>query len=507
MQKILPVLTAGSILLSGMPVTAAPGEDTVPTAEAVSEGENAEGTVIETAETETVTDPQQEEIQKILSGLTWNNWRIAYQEGVTEQQIPVSYINRDGVVACGLVRLYLPADTSKPVPLVYVPHYEAGEYSLEAVNYLQHGWAVASPIDLYGTINMSLLDDDLVWNNAALYTLRHLPQIDPQRIALAGSSAGGYTALMIDALQLGTCAVVANYAMVNPYYTFTQHFPQIDRFNQKYSSVSATGEATALFPTGGAVTACFQGTQGRFPGAKEYARWEELSPIGLCSDLSSPVLENHYTSDLLIPLDEITRLGAYATGGENVPANFNTHMSNRYPGALGHSLTELLPAESTNIVRIPIETPYDEIALPYDPQAFFNVNILDDGPVEAGSGHYAHADYVFKDDSVFLSDMFARGLGGTEILTADKAVLLTHRYMGVSPQLPVHYGVDETVYGSLSVYRNEITEELLRYAENHSYAELEGVMQTAMQLYPEDTLIGQAWAELGPVIATQLLAR
>ena len=99
--------------------------------------------------------------------------------------------------------------------------------------------------------------------------------------------------------------------------------------------------------------------------------------------------------------------------------------------------------------------------------------------------------------------MFARTLTNAEVLTADKAVLLLHRYMGVSAQLPVHYGVDETVYGSLSVYRAEITEELARYVQNHSYAELEAVVQLAMQLYPEDILIVQAWTELAPVLAVQ----
>lgn len=493
-KRLLGALTLGSILLSGMPVMAAPeGEETVPE-------DGLIGTAEMTGTEDAVTDPGQEELKRILSGLSWNNWRIAYQEGVTEQEIAVPYINKDGIVAYGMVKLYLPADSSDPVPLVFVPHYEAGEYSLEAVNYLRHGWAVASPLDLYGTINNTLLEDDLVFNNAALYTLRHLPQIDPQRVALAGSSAGGYTALMIDALQLGSCAVVANYAMVNPYYTFTQHFPQIDRFNRKYTAVSENGETTVIFPTGGAVTGCFQVTPEYFPGGKDYARWEELSPIGLCSDLSAPVMENHYTSDLLIPLDEVTRLGGYASAGDSIPRGFNTHMSDRYPGVLGRSFAELLPQNATSMARIMIETPYDEVTLPYDPQAFFQINILDDGPVEAYSGHYAKADYVFKDDSVFLSDMFARTLQNTEILTIDKAVLLLHRYMGDSPQLPVHIGVDETVYGSVTVYRNEIVEGLARYAQNHSYAELESVILQAMQTYPEDTLLAPAWSEIRTVI-------
>ena len=497
MHKLLGALVLGSILLSGMPALAAPeGEEIVPEI-------NGNDTETMPDQEEPLADPQQEELKRILSGLSWNNWRIAYQEGVTEQEIAVPYINKDGIVVYGVVKLYLPADTSEAVPLVFVPHYEAGEYSLEAVNYLRHGWAVASPLDLYGTINNTLLEDDLVFNNAALYTLRHLPQIDPQRIALAGSSAGGYTALMIDALQLGNCAVVANYAMVNPYYTFTQHFPQIDRFNRKYTTVSESGEITGIFQTGGAVTACFQVTPEYFPGVKDYARWEELSPIGLCSELSAPVMENHYTSDLLIPLDEVTRLGAYVSAGETVPQGFNTHMGDKYPGVLGRSFAELLPQNVTSMARVMIETPYDEVTLPYNPQAFFQINILDDGPVEAYSGHYAHADYVFKDDSVFLTDMFTRTLQNTEILTIDKAVLLLHRYMGDSPQLPVHIGIDETVYGSVTVYRNEIVEELARYAQNHSYAELEAVILAAQQTYPEDKMIRDAWNEIRTMIERQ----
>ena len=493
--KFLPVLSAGSLLFSAMPVWAAPETEGAENAAGLYEESAAEDAKPEE------TDPQQEELKRILSGLSWNNWRIAYQEGVTEQQITVPYIKKDGIVSYGLIRLYLPADTTQAVPLVFIPHYEAGEYSLEAVNYLRHGWAVASPVDVYGTINNTLLEDDLVWNNAALYTLRHLPQIDPQRIALAGSSAGGYTALMIDALQLGNCAVVANYAMVNPYYTFTQHFPQIDRFNRKYTTVSETGEKTVIFPTGGAITGCFQVTAEYFPGVKDYARWEKLSPIGLCSDLSAPVMENHYTSDLLIPLDEVTKLGVYASGGTSIPQGFNTHMSDKYPGVLGRSFAELLPQNVVSMARITIETPYDEVMLPYDPQAFFHINILDDGPVEAYSGHYANAEYVFKDDSAFLSDMFARTLQNTEILTIDKAVLLLHRYMGDSPQLPVHIGIDETVYGSVTVYRSEIVEELARYAQNHSYAELEAVILAAMQAYPQDTMLTDAWAEIRVLMA------
>ena len=75
--------------------------------------------------------------------------------------------------------------------------------------------------------------------------------------------------------------------------------------------------------------------------------------------------------------------------------------------------------------------------------------------------------------------------------------------MGDSPQLPVHIGIDETVYGSVTVYRNEIVEELARYAQNHSYAELEAVILAAQQTYPEDKMIRDAWNEIRTVIERQ----
>ena len=88
MHKLLGALVLGSILLSGMPALAAPeGEEIVPEI-------NGNDTETMPDQEEPLADPQQEELKRILSGLSWNNWRIAYQEGVTEQEIAVPYINK-----------------------------------------------------------------------------------------------------------------------------------------------------------------------------------------------------------------------------------------------------------------------------------------------------------------------------------------------------------------------------------------------------------------------------
>ncbi|MCX6138274.1 MAG: alpha/beta hydrolase [Ignavibacteriales bacterium] len=107
----------------------------------------------------------------------------------------------------GLLDLYLPGDTTKPVPLVLMFHGGGWNHGKKAnvqrgaLIYLKYGWAVAN-------IEYRLLDvapapaavEDarcaLLWlvKNANRFCL------DPQRIVTTGSSAGGHLALMMGLL-------------------------------------------------------------------------------------------------------------------------------------------------------------------------------------------------------------------------------------------------------------------------------------------------------------------
>ncbi|MGN1119175.1 MAG: hypothetical protein ACI4Q4_02380, partial [Oscillospiraceae bacterium] len=83
-------------------------------------------------------------------------------------------------------------------------------------------------------------------------------------------------------------------------------------------------------------------------------------------------------------------------------------------------------------------------------------------------------------DTPYIEAMFERGLAQNEILTGGKLLLLLERYMGESTQLPAHEGVDDTVYGSLVIYRQEIVEELACWASNHSLEELDAAVREAI---------------------------
>ena len=64
---------------------------------------------------------------------------------------------------------------------------------------------------------------------------------------------------------------------------------------------------------------------------------------------------------------------------------------------------------------------------------------------------------------------------------------------GESVQLPPHEGIDDTVYGSLVVYRQEIIDELNSYVANHSFKELDDQMETAINNSKDPDKFSQIW--------------
>ena len=105
-------------------------------------------------------------------------------EGVKQEIVEVAYLKKDGSKDVRPLRLNIPPKAKAPMPLIFVPHYEMKEDSLEIRDYLLKGWAVASCAEFKNEYNAELIYDDLVFNNAALYTLRRRGDIDNDRIAV-----------------------------------------------------------------------------------------------------------------------------------------------------------------------------------------------------------------------------------------------------------------------------------------------------------------------------------
>jgi len=396
---------------------------------------------------------------------------VADMSNVEKRLINVPYISKADTIAVRPMHIFIPKDAPQPLPVVFVPHYPIDEKSGELHRYLKKGWAAASPVGDMSIPNGYLSDDDLVFNNACLYVVRHTPEIDPTKIMLYGGSAGGYMSMMLSALQMGICGSIANAPIQNLYFCIHQHFRNAWNVHQ---------EDPSKFPILCGIYKMFIPIVDNFPDLDDVARWEALSPVGLGECYSNPITIVHYTSDVLVPVDQTSKKYTYDTYGEGFPEGFSTRLDPSLPGKLGHSLEEELPAELTCNTRMSL-VPVGTVAqMPFDKEKPFNIVIHDDGVVEHAGDHTKGVPEGFTDMLPFFEYVESQGLAQTEMLRPGKLVLLLDRYAGNSVQLPAHEGIDDTAYGSLEIYRQEVVEELGRYASLHSLAELDAAVVAAI---------------------------
>lgn len=383
---------------------------------------------------------------------------------------------------------YRPSDAEGDIPLIFIPHYAAEENSADFRSYMSHGWAVASPV-FQNEYNGVLTGNDLVFNNAALYTVRHMDGVDHQRIAIVGGSAGGYMALMLSELQMGTCATIANSPIANVYYNLYVHFLACDEVNRNAAFWDIPIPIQLL------VSKSFRVNLDNFPDKDDTERWAALSPLGMAKCFSNPTVINHYTGDILVPVDQITKKYTYTKSDGSLPKDFPLGLETDYPGILSHSLEEEADPAETWAERYVLENQHMDMNMPYSDR-LLTINIFDDGPMSAKGSHTAPGTTGSMDTIPYLEEMFSRTLSDTEKLTSGKILLLLDRYLGNSLQLPVHEGIDDSIYGSLAVYRQEVIEELAQYAERHSPEELDEAVLTAIENTDHAEMLKYSWEEI-----------
>ena len=84
------------------------------------------------------------DLQKLFAMQAQLKEQMPPLENVTKNIIDVPYLKRDGAKDVRRIILYASENAKAPMPLVYVPHYEMKEDSLEIRDYLLKGWAVSS---------------------------------------------------------------------------------------------------------------------------------------------------------------------------------------------------------------------------------------------------------------------------------------------------------------------------------------------------------------------------
>ena len=437
-------------------------------------------------------------MKNIFGGELFQNFALAGEaaekplgdDEVSKNIIDVKYIKEDGTIDTRQMIVYRPADAEGDIPLIYIPHYAAEENSKDFIGYIKKGWAVASAYQFRSEYNGTLATDDLVFNNAALYTLRHMDGIDKEKIALVGGSAGGYMTLMLSGLQMGSVCSLANSAIANSYFNAHEYFPACDEVNRHSGLLNVTMPIQCL------VSKSFQPVN-KIIDDTDTARWEAVSPVSLANAISSPLVMTHNTSDILVPLDQVTHKHVYAHNDGTLPEGFDCHMASDYPGILSKTFEEEADPDQLTMNYIQPENMIVSGDLPYSDKRI-TLDIIDDGaPTAKGS----HANPSLKggfDSFPYLEEMMNKMLAQTEKADKNKLILLLERYQGKSLALPAHENVDDTVYGSLAVYQQEIIDELSTYMKNHSAEELDTEIRNAVSTLAESDQEAylQAWSDI-----------
>lgn len=413
---------------------------------------------------------------------------VKYEGDILKEKYSISYITNEGTIDERQIIVIKPAGVVGNLPLIYIPHYEIDENTVDFHQYMNHGWAVASPV-FSNEYNSEVTGNDLVFNNAALYHIRHMNGIDKERIAIVGGSAGGYMSLMLNMLQMGTCASIANSPIANVYYNLYVYFHACDELNKASSFNSITMPIQML------ISKSFRPNLDNFPDVWDADRWAALSPVGLAKCISNPIVVNHYTGDILVPVDQITKKYTYSERNKAFPTDFPIEMGSDYPGILSHSLEEEADPDEICVQYYKLENQNVDMEMTASDK-LLTINIFDDGPMNPKGTHTAPKTTGNLDTMKFLEEMFEKTLKGTEKAESAKLILMLERYAGESVQLPPHKDIDDTLYGSLAVYRKEVIEEFKSFVENNSFEVLDDQMEKAIINSKDPVKMLQIWNEV-----------
>ena len=215
----------------------------------------------------------------------------------------------------------------------------------------------------------------------------------------------------------------------------------------------------------------------------------------MANAISSPLVMVHYTSDILVPIDQITHRYTYRDNDGTLPKGFNACLPKDYPGILSDTFEEMAATDEIVINEASFENNAVKGDLPYSDK-LITINVIDDGPTTAKGSHMNPTVTGGYDSMPSLKEMMNRTLADTEELVPAKLVLLLDRYAGNSRTLPAHEGIDDKVYGSLEIYREEIIDELGTWVKNHSLEEMDSVMKAAIESSDNATEYEAVWSEI-----------
>lgn len=151
-------------------------------------------------------------------------------------------------------------------------------------------------------------------------------------------------------------------------------------------------------------------------------------------------------------------------------------------GKLKYAFCERLDQSELNLFRSEPITDGKDRPYEFDKNKLFNVNICDEGAPESYASHNLGIANGRTLDIEYIKYYFSLTAAKTNILTPEKLILFAQRYEGKALQLVGHENVDDTLYGSLAVYRKEIICELKKWAKDKGKETLREIAKKAILL-------------------------
>ena len=256
------------------------------------------------------------------------------------------------------------------------------ETNIGIKTYIEKGWAVLTPVELSSEGMRNVFADNLEFSVASTHAAFGMKWIDPQRVCVAGGSAGGYQALMVTACTPGIVAAVIWSPITNPIY-LSEYF----RKNQNVESPeSVSGWWETFGPSCGWLA-------DRGLGSAEN---QGISPAFVVDRITCPILLTHSTADLIVPYCQVVQEPDDSAVGAFSPGFIHTleEVLTEFPSMQRRFFDEV-PADSVKRFTMrPADHSKNKegvvlLDLPFSKEKQYSFVTFDEGPINAASsGHF-----------------------------------------------------------------------------------------------------------------------
>lgn len=398
-------------------------------------------------------------LEKAIPGESGFEGAVTVVERVVDAEDPdfgyvtaeIPYLDINGNPKKGQGRLFVrkaDIESGKPVPAFCHVHYEKNADGAKKIT--ARGWAVATshygdPAKGEYPLELCTADSNNL-SRALIQWVRRLPFVDGSRLHLDGGSAGGYMSLAMSAEFFPVSSTTADAPVCNWAYNinYLEANKQASRFPPPPGETPDFKKSP--LPVLFAITGLADQSTGVFGTDLSAEAYYLISPIACLDRITSPVLIQCATGDMLVPHEQMTasidRPIDRALFPETYVRDFDT--LTLCPKAKKR-FDELVPKDQLAFHIIPLPEGMHEYTLanflkeekeppspaeidrPWDPEKQWNIAVFDEGPPKPFS---AHTRYKWGSSSNAFIEAHRAPTPAPSILNAAKLDRLMQRYAG-----------------------------------------------------------------------------